>query len=756
MSRVHFILAFSLVALVAEPAQADWPSARHDPQRTGVSASVSDIVNPAVYWKAYVGGSLAGAAFLVADVNGDGSPELVYVSGGSVVATSGTGKVVWQTAPHDIQSLFAIDDFDGDGLPDVLAAGTSQAFLLAGKTGAFEWSESPSDFGTLGSLRVADFNGDGRPDIVAEECHCCAVTNGASGYAYSFGDSGGSIVGTQLWNLPPETGDFLSCQVPTVLFDATGDGTMELAHEGNQHVWVIGNDGKVLVNDTNSPSLGEGIYNGDCLPADVDGTPGDELVCFQATVYAVQPTPRQVYVLHYNPTPPSLTLLWQNTTLADASATGALTFQPSAVVDLDGNGTKEVVVSGLKGGVWTTYILDAKSGAILATIPAVRTAGTAPLRSDKTVNVLTTDGQNLTAWTFKPTQATPVQSSWTQADRATVTRVDSALLRTQRANGALATPDLDHDGIADVLTVKVSPGSALFDYSAALGSAKQVATYTFPSSVAAGGSWIVPAVTETYPQVVTVGTDGLLRLFNDALASDSSIPVGGFCAGGLHNSPVLSSLGPAGGAQAVFVDDSEGVLRRFDAQSASLAGAPKQVWSVRDCGNPSVIPSLDGANPGVVCHNTLPASVESPSLSALRGDGSLIWNTAVPDRVNSDVLAGSSVDGGAPTLFVQTVDPASNATTRALSGAAGQQLWATTPVALVSGLLPFSVSDWDGDGVADVLTILNSTQAISGVSGQSIVSGTDFLTYGVPILEDVDNDGILDFTMQGVRMHRGH
>jgi hypothetical protein len=118
MPRVWLLVALAITFAFARPARADWPSARHDAQRTAISKSTSNIGKPAVYWKAYVGGSLGGTDLLVADVNLDGSQDIVYVSGGSVVARSGTGQLIWQTPPHDIQSLFAIDDFDGDKLPD--------------------------------------------------------------------------------------------------------------------------------------------------------------------------------------------------------------------------------------------------------------------------------------------------------------------------------------------------------------------------------------------------------------------------------------------------------------------------------------------------------------------------------------------------------------------------------------------------------------------------------------------------------------
>ncbi len=748
MPHARFLPAFLLVALTTTAAHADWPSARHDPQRTGASQSVSDITKPAAYWKARVGGAIGSASLLTADVDMSGSLDLVYVTGGSVIAQRGNGQVLWQTPPLSFQSLSAIDDFDGDGKPEVLVAGSSQAFLLRGADGTIAWSEPPTDLGTLGGLRVGDLNGDGHPDIIAEECHCCQVTNGASGYAYAFSSSGGNVVGTQLWAYPPLGGDFYSCEVPTVLFDALGNGGVEIAHLGGSYMWIFASDGATLVDDTSGPKINtEYAYRGDCIPANVDGNPGDELVCFQRSVYGS--ALREAYVLHYNATtPPSLNLLWLNSTFADSSATGDLDFEPLAVVDLDGNGTMEVVVSGLASNVWTTYVFDGATGATLATMPNARAAGTAPLRADGKVNIMTTTGTGssevLTASVFNATQTPAVQSTWTLPAQEMLTQVDPALLRTLRADVSLATPDLNGDGIPDALTALDPSESVIYDHPAPHGTANQLAAFPFPANASLVGTWIEPGITETYRQVVTVGSDGAMRLFNNALGVDSSILVGGFCSGGMHNSPLVTPMVASGGPQSLLVSGSAGALLRFDAQNASLAGPPTPTWTAPNCVEPSVIPSLDGANPGIVCRSQL----MPPTLSAINGAGSPIWNVPMPgDGVAGDALAGSPVSGS-PTIFVQTVDSLSNALTLSLSATNGQELWASAPISLTDGIVPFSVSDWNGDGVLDVVSVLNTMTAISGLGGQYLITGTTHLAYAVPILADVNNDGTLEATLQ--------
>ncbi len=321
-----------------------------------------------------------------------------------------------------------------------------------------------------------------------------------------------------------------------------------------------------------------------------------------------------------------------------------------------------------------------------------------------------------------------------------------------RANVALVTPDLDQDGIADLVTSTVSAGSILFGYSAPMGGApKQVATFTFPTDVDPIGTWIVPPTTQTYPQVVMAANDGVLRVFDDQLTSGLGVRIGGYCAGGLNHSPVAASLGGVGGTQSVFASDSRGALLRFDAQTASLANPPKPQWSVRNCAVPSVFPALDGPRPGIVCQGVQqPVAYPTlPALSAVRGDGSLIWNAPLSEGLIYDALPGALDVSGTPTVIVQTQNTDGVITTRWISGSTGMPFLASSPVTVDTGPKPFSVADWDGDGVPDVISVLNTMRAISGATGQTITAGTDYLGYGVPILSDLDHDGVLEATLQG-------
>jgi hypothetical protein len=160
---------------------------------TGAASATTFAAPLTVYTTAFPN---AFQVVVIADVNGDGLPDLVITDptisvGGSdhaaVVllqnpASPGTfmAPVSYALQPHSHIASMVVKDVNGDGLPDIVVGGDLGVSVLLQDAAAPGTFLAAAIYATpnANEIAVADINGDGRPDIVVGTGPAQPVANG--------------------------------------------------------------------------------------------------------------------------------------------------------------------------------------------------------------------------------------------------------------------------------------------------------------------------------------------------------------------------------------------------------------------------------------------------------------------------------------------------------------------------------------------------------------------------------------------------
>lgn len=722
-----------------------WPVWRGSKERTAVAEGTFEDGSPSIAFRLPLGGEPSRGVLFPSDMPG----KVLTSLGGRVrLIDATTSAPEWESVMLSDVTVTGSADLDGDNISEVVAFTRRQVYVLSSEDGSLLWQSVLGEHPTISAVRLADITGDGLAEVLIDDCGTCGVAGPLLGEVVSFA----SGQGTRLWAI------------------RTTD-TPQHYHQGTDAVLLGLGDGRPLVGlstvddyrfydgATGQPLVivPRGSYWFAQSAAMVVGN--EQVLLLRSTGNAKGPLPPGVISIHVSPEEGQGSVTWEHT--ADPYAT--LDLSETSVVDLDGDGTKEVALNELSSsGQWSLVVLDLASGAELSRTVGWKLQGVVQgAHIDELPGLVVSGDAGLSVATYIDHDLRLLGEALRDWQVTSAPPADSLLVGPIRST----LPQSTVGGLPAVLVGQAPPEQA--------DAASRFSSLAWATLDATGlhvRDAYVPVhpitavyradnTTRPYAQFAVGSTDGALTVLeqhlqpsNGSLYQTHTCPwedpkanvYSGTLIGGRQ--PTRANLiGEQDGQPFVVVPNTADGTVVARADQASLVVAPQPLWNSVKLTKPSIFEEENG---------TIVAGVEAQSL-VLRNATTGQLTAAVPLDQSSLGNQGSAFneplllerDDGAPVIALDWMLPAVRVAQRGFTwdGESLGEAWQAEPMSWGGGFFSSAGRYQVGESTprSDVLIFAtnNTTMYRSVDTGQAFAQKVYTGHYTLPIIADLTGDG---------------
>jgi hypothetical protein len=653
----------------------------------------------------------------VADLNGDGIPDLVVTNqgGNTISVLLGNGAGTFATAQTltvgTAPTAVAAADLDGDGKPDLVVANSGDGTVSVlrntttrgAATFSFVLAQQPNVGPDPIAVAVADINNDGKLDLVVTN-HAGASDAGSGTVTVLLGNGDGTFQKNPqiiMVGSGPTAAPFNAGPAGVAVADLNNDGNLDIvaATQGDYTVTVLLNataSGASTVSFTAQPIFALDALIDSVTVADVNGDGKPDFVGAYSRYYGRVPVllgdgdgsfqVRPMFRVGSNP---------DSVAVADLNGDG----KPDAVAADKDDNTVSVLLGNGDGSFQRRQIFQVGANPVSVAVADVNNDGIPDLvvanAGDNTVSVLLGNGDG----TFQPQQTYPV------AEKPT----------------SVAVADLAGDGIADVIVTELGPGGSAGTVDVLVGNGDGTFGMTQAFPVGLNPSFVAVAGGKNEPDLNGDGKPDLVVANKGDGTNPSTVSV-------LLNTTSAGATVPTFAAQQTY--------------GVGVAPVSVAVGDLNGDGRPDLVVANQGGNSVSVLENTAGGTFQPQPLIPV---GSKPTSVAVLD-----------LDGdGRPDIAIANKADYSVSMLRNTTPAKGATPSFDTNQTIGPGKLPYSlgVADINGDGIPD-LVVANkygdNVGVLLGTGHGTVTVSTATNAVGLsstPYLEDLDGDGIPDLVV---------